>query len=69
MPVLIFEGPELDDESRRKLIKGLTDAACDAVPGIPRQAYYVFLREYPGDRAGVGGLPIPEFLERMREQG
>lgn len=68
MPVLTYEGPPLEQEQRNELIKRLTEAACEVVPNIPKQAYYVFLKEYPMERVGVGGLVLPEYLKRMEQE-
>jgi len=68
MPVLIYEGPELNQSQRKELIKGLTEAACKVTPEIPKEAYYVFLREYPVDKVGVGGLVLSEYLANLRKK-
>ncbi len=68
MPVIILEGPELTQSQRKELIKGLTEVACNIIPDIPKEAYYVFLREYPGDKVGVGGLQLPEHLANLRKK-
>ena len=67
MPMIILEGPELTQEQRDRLIKGFTDVACETLPNIRREAFVVFLREYPPGNVGVGGLPLPEYLEKRRE--
>jgi len=67
MPVLIYEGPELNQEQRKDMIKGLTDVACRTLPNIPRDAYYVFLREYPEEKVGVGGLVLPDYLAKIQK--
>lgn len=63
MPVLIFEGPKLNENQRKEMIEGLTDVACRAMPDVPRQAFYVYLREYPDEQIGVGGLVLPEYIK------
>ena len=68
MPVLIYEGSELNQSQRKELIKGLTEAACNVIPDIPKEAYYVLLREYPGEKIGVGGLNLPEHLANLRKK-
>ena len=68
MPVLIYEGPELNQNQRKELIKGLTEAACKVTQEIPKEAYYVFLREYPDEKVGVGGCPLPEYLDNLRKK-
>jgi phenylpyruvate tautomerase PptA (4-oxalocrotonate tautomerase family) len=67
MPVLIYEGPELNQEQRKNIIKGLTDVACSALPDIPRNAFYVFLREYPEEKVGVGGLVLPDYIAKIQK--
>jgi phenylpyruvate tautomerase PptA (4-oxalocrotonate tautomerase family) len=66
MPVLIYEGPELSPNQRKELIKGLTEVACKVSPEIPKEAYYVFLREHPDDKVGVGGCTLPEYLDKLK---
>ena len=68
MPVLIYEGPELNQNQRKELIKGLTETACKVTPEIPKEAYYVFLREYPVEKVGVGGLVLSEYLANLRKK-
>jgi phenylpyruvate tautomerase PptA (4-oxalocrotonate tautomerase family) len=67
MPVISFEGPELDAETKAKMIKGLTDAVVSVRPDIPRTAYYVYIREHPRDCIGIGGYPLDEYLRRRDE--
>ena len=68
MPVLIYEGSELNQSQRKELIKGLTEAACKVIPNIPKDAYYVFLREYPGEQVGVGGLMLLDYMANLRKE-
>jgi len=68
MPVIIFEGPELNQNQREELIKGLTEVVCKVIPDIPKEAHYVFLREYPGEKVGVGGLTLTKHLEDLRKK-
>ena len=68
MPVIRFEGPELTNEQREKLIAEFTQAAVNTIPRIPKEAYYVFLDEYPGEKVGVGGIPLPQHLEKMERE-
>jgi phenylpyruvate tautomerase PptA (4-oxalocrotonate tautomerase family) len=65
MPVLTFEGPELENAVRKELIEALTETAARIVPNIPKSAYYVYLREYPPERVGVAGLVLPEYLATL----
>ncbi len=68
MPVITFEGPEMDAETKKAMIKALTDAVVSVRSGIPRTAYYVYIREHPRENIGVGGYVLDEYLER-REAG
>jgi len=65
MPVIIFEGPELNNEQREMMIKEFTETACKAMPMVPKESFYVYLREYPGERLGVGGLALPNYLKKI----
>lgn len=67
LPVLIYEGPEISPTQRKELIKGLTEAACKVTPEIPKEVYYVFLREHPNDKIGVGGCILPEYLDKLQK--
>ena len=68
MPVLIYEGSELNQSQREELIKGLTEVACKVTPDIPKEAFYVFIREYPVEKIGVGGLVLSEHLANLRKK-
>ncbi len=66
MPVLIYEGPELTQEQRGEFIKGLTEVACKVMPEVPKQAFYVYLREHPSEKLGVGGLLLTDYLAEIQ---
>jgi 4-oxalocrotonate tautomerase family enzyme len=65
MPVIHFEGPVLTQEQRENLIREFTDVVVKNIPNIPRDAYFVFLDEYPDDKVGIGGLVLPKHIEKM----
>ena len=54
MPAINVEVGPLSVEQKRALAQGLTEAAA-SVTGVPRQAFYVFIREYPHENVAVGG--------------
>ncbi len=66
MPVLSYEGGKLDKDKKEELVKGFTEVAA-RVTGIPREAFYVYIKEYPDDSIGVGGLLLPDYLAKRRE--
>ena len=68
MPVLTFEGPQLEQRQREALIKGLTDVVCEVMPEVPRQAFYVFIKDHSPEKIGVGGLVLPEYLAGLQKQ-
>ena len=65
MPVITYDGLEMDPEMKKAIIKALTDAVVNIVPGIPRSAYYVFIREHPNENIGVDGYVLDEHRKRI----
>jgi len=48
----------------KSLIKdNLTGAR--ARPETPKNAFYVFIRDYPPENIGIGGLALPKYLESL----
>jgi len=54
MPIIIFEGPALEADAKRRLIRSLTDAASGAT-GIPPETIITILHENGPQRVGVAG--------------
>jgi len=54
MPIIIFEGPALDKDKKRKLIRSLTDAASGAT-GLSAEKIITILHENGPERVGVAG--------------
>jgi phenylpyruvate tautomerase PptA (4-oxalocrotonate tautomerase family) len=67
MPVIKMEGPKLTEEQCKAIVEGFTDVACRVIPNIPRQAYTVYLLEYPDEKVGVGGQLLPDYIARMQK--
>ena len=68
MPVLTYEGPKLNQDQSEALIKGLTEVACKVMPEVPKQAFYVYIKEHPDEKIGVGGLQLPEYLASLQRK-
>ncbi|MGV6936719.1 4-oxalocrotonate tautomerase DmpI [Paenibacillus sp. CMM36] len=54
MPVITIEAAKLTKEQKRKLVKDLTTSA-STIMNIPKQAFFVFVRENELDNIGVAG--------------
>ncbi len=67
MPVIKFEGPQLTQEQRKALVEGFTEVACKVIPQIPKEAYYVFVLDYPDEKIGVGGMMLPDYLAKLQQ--
>jgi len=63
MPVIIFEGGKMDQDQKKKLIRGFTEVAADAT-GIHAQAFVICIHENHSDSVGVGGEMLTEVLAR-----
>ena len=63
MPIIIFEGPALETDRKRKLIRSLTDAASDAT-GLAPEKIVTILHENGPERVGVGGELLADRLAR-----
>ncbi len=68
MPVIIYEGSKLSQNQREALIKGFTEVACKVMPEVPKEAFYVFIRDHPDEKIGVGGLLLPDYLAELRKE-
>ena len=62
MPTIVVDGPPIDLEKKRKLVKTLTDAAVEVYGGIP---ITVLIKENPPENVGVSG----ELLVDRRRKG
>lgn len=54
MPVITFEAAKLTKEQKQTLAKEFTETA-SRVTKLPKEAFYVFLKENELDNVGVGG--------------
>ena len=63
MPIVIFEGPALQTDRKRELIRSLTDAAAGAT-GLAREKIVTILHENGPERVGVGGELLADRLAR-----
>ncbi len=60
MPIITLDGPQITDlETRRTLVRELTDAAARAY-GMPREKVIVLIRERTPEHVGVGGVLIAD---------
>jgi len=57
MPVISIELGPVSTEVKEELISSLTKTA-SAITKIPEATFVVFVKEYPTDAIGVGGVPL-----------
>jgi 4-oxalocrotonate tautomerase len=56
MPVITIDLWPVSTEVRAELIEKLTTTASE-ITRLPKPAFFVYVREYPTDAIGVGGVP------------
>lgn len=54
MPVITFEAAKLTKEQKQIIVKEFTESA-SRVTGLPREGFYVFIKENSLENVGVGG--------------
>ena len=64
MPLITFEGGKLTDEMKKELITKLTDVATE-ITGIPKNIFYISIREMPFQNVAIGGRPVKEMKNEI----
>ncbi|GAB6099345.1 tautomerase family protein [Halanaerocella petrolearia] len=59
MPIINIDGPKLNKEQKKELVKRFTEVASE-VTEIPEQAFVVEINEMPAENVGVGGKLLSE---------
>jgi len=59
MPVITIDLWEVSPEIKAELIKNLTTTASE-ITKLPPSVFFVYVREYPTDAIGVGGVPLSQ---------
>ena len=68
MPFIKVEAGKMDQETKEKLIIGITRAASESL-GIEKEAFMILIKENETDNWGVGGKVLTRVLaERSKNQ-
>lgn len=59
MPVIRVDGPKIDTDKKRELVKRLTEAAAE-IYGMDKEHIIVLIRENAPENVGVGGTLIAD---------
>lgn len=59
MPVITIDLWKVSPETKAELIRNLTTTASE-ITKLPPAAFFVYVREYPTDAIGVGGVPLSQ---------
>ena len=59
MPVITIDLWAVSPETKAELIEKLTKTASE-ITKLPPPAFFVYVREYPTDAIGVGGIPLSQ---------
>jgi 4-oxalocrotonate tautomerase family enzyme len=65
MPVVIVEGPHLDVDTKRALVKDVTDALEKAYK-FPRHVYGIIIKENAADNVANGGELVIDRKNRQK---
>ena len=57
MPVITIDLWKVSPETKAELIEKLTKTASE-ITKLPPQAFFVYVREFPLDAIGTGGVPL-----------
>jgi 4-oxalocrotonate tautomerase len=59
MPVITIDLWKVSTATKAELIEKLTKTASE-ITKLPPQAFFVYVREYPLDAIGTGGVPLAQ---------
>ena len=59
MPVITLEATSLNSDQKQRLVSEFTEAAA-RIMNLPKEEFYVFLKENAPDTVGVGGVLLSE---------
>jgi 4-oxalocrotonate tautomerase len=62
MPVITIDLWAVSPETKAELIEKLTKTASE-ITKLPPPAFFVYVREYPTDAIGVGGIPLSQQVQ------
>ncbi len=65
MPFITVDGPSLELDRKRSLVRALTEAA-SKVYGIPEEAFSVLIREASPENVGLGGKLLADKLRETK---
>ncbi len=63
MPLIIFEGPRMDTDKKRELVRSFAEVA-SRVTGIRKEVITTVIHENEKENIGVGGELLPDRLAR-----
>ena len=64
MPVISFEAGQLTPEVKANLIEKLTVVSAE-ITSIPKELFFVSIKELPDDDIAVGGITVREMKEKL----
>jgi 4-oxalocrotonate tautomerase len=67
MPFIKIEAGKMNQETKEKLIRGVTKAASENL-GIPEEAFTILLKENETDNWGVGGKVLTKIFEERAKK-
>ncbi len=67
MPYISFESGELDKKVKQELIKNLTEVSAE-ITGIPKELFFVSIKEIPDDDIAVGGKTVTEMKKQLKNE-
>lgn len=59
MPVITLEAASLTREQKKQLVEEFTESA-SRIMNLPKESFYVFLKESLPDNVGVGGILLSD---------
>ena len=66
MPVITFESGALTKETKEQLIQKLTAISVE-ITGIPKELFFISIRELPDEDIAVGGVTVKSLKEKLRK--
>jgi len=66
MPLITIEGGYLTQEQKNELIEKMTEIASD-VTHIPREFFFVGIKELPDENIGIGGKTIDKIKSEYKQ--